>query len=99
MTSVFLVLIVFFFIYLKYNYKNKITRAFAVYLVGVGLLMLSSLLYFAKLSNYPYSSKIDYYLYIFLMNVKLNIPDISRIYNVGVALILVCYNCCKYFQA
>ena len=89
MTSVFLVLIVFFVIYLKYNYKNKITRAFAVYLTSVGLLLFSSLLYFAKLSNYPFSSKIDYYLYIFLMDVKLNIPDISRIYNVGVALIFI----------
>lgn len=72
-----------------FNFRNKLMRIFAIYLSGVGALLFSAILYITKLSNYPLSGNLDYYLYLALLNIRVNFYDIYRIYNLGISILMV----------
>lgn len=69
--------------------KNKITWVFSAYLIAVSLLLAASLLFLQKLSDYPYSTELDYRLYLLMLKIKLGMSDISRLYNFAMSMVLM----------
>ena len=62
-------------------------------MLGIGVLMFSVLLYSAKFMNYHASFEFEYYLYSLVNHIKCNISDVSRIYNIGIASLMIASVC------
>lgn len=80
-------------VYVSFNYKNRLTLVFSLYMLGIGVLMFSVLLYSAKFMNYHASFEFEYYLYSLVNHIKCNISDVSRIYNIGIASLMIASVC------
>lgn len=83
-----MIFILFCIVLFSKNYNNKITYAFMVYMLGIISLVFSVLLYLSKFSDYSFPLKIDYSFFLILSKFRINVPDISRIYNLSIAIIL-----------
>ncbi|MBE7044957.1 MAG: HAMP domain-containing histidine kinase [Ruminococcaceae bacterium] len=86
--AIYLVLLFLVLVFLR-SFKQKITWCFSCYLVGIFLLLTSTILYMAKFSFYDFFLSIDYSMYLLIGKIKIRVSDISRIYNWGIALILL----------
>lgn len=82
-------LLFFLIIMLMKSYRRVIVWCFFLYLTGVFLLLVAALLYIAKFSNYHFPLGIDYSIYLWMSKIKIRVSDVSRIYNVGIAIIML----------
>ena len=71
------------------SYRRIIVLCFVLYLSGIFLLLVASLLYMAKFSYYHFPLSIDYSLYLWISAIKVRVSVVSRIYNVGLAVIML----------
>ncbi|MBO5060638.1 MAG: HAMP domain-containing histidine kinase [Clostridia bacterium] len=82
-------LLFFLTIMLMKSYRKIITWCFSFYLTGIFLLLVAALLYMAKFSQYHFPLSIDYSIYLWMSKIKIRISDVSRIYNIGIAVIML----------
>ncbi len=80
-------------IYVSFNYKNRLTLVFSLYMLSIGVLMFSVLLYSSKFMNYHASFEFDYYLYMLVNHMRCNVTDVARIYNIGAASLMIASVC------
>lgn len=86
--AIYLVFIFIIFVLVK-AYKQKITWCFLCYMAGILFILTASLLYISKFTYYNFPFDIDYSLYLWMSKIKIRISSISRIYNIGMGLIIL----------
>lgn len=77
-------------VFLVLNYRNRFAYVLSMYFLGIAVLMIAGVLYNAGISSYSYFTQWDYQLYLFLSNIKMSIPEIAWLHNIGVSLIMTC---------
>jgi len=83
-----------------FSTKNKFSIAIAIYMVAVSLLLFSVLLYTKRVANYHVYFKFEALVFKWIDGLKLRLSDITRLYNMGIALIMVAsciivFICCR----
>lgn len=86
-----LIIILFTIIYLFVSYNNKANYIFALLFLDISALLASSAIYVSKVSNYVYSTVLDYRIYMLLSRLPLSFYDIANIYMMCLALMLLCF--------
>jgi hypothetical protein len=88
-----MITIVFSFVLIVLNFKNKILWFLFLMCCGLNLLFVSSLLYITKLSNYRTTSFIEKYIYLFVLDLKINFYVIINMCICGIAIFLLSMYC------
>ena len=70
------------------KYSEKITYVFTVYFISISLMMIISVLYTSKLSDYVYTIQLDYKLYLFLSKIRIHIDNLARLHNFSVIIFM-----------
>lgn len=79
-----LIAVIYFFVGLKNNFRYVIL----LHIASISLLMIISAVYVYKLSSYSFSSSLDFKIYQLFNRLGPNISDISRLYNICIALLM-----------
>lgn len=85
--AIYLILMFLVFLFVK-AFRQKITWCFSCYLTGILLILTATVLYITKFSSYSFPLSIDYSIYLWMGRIKIRVSDISRIYNIGMGLII-----------
>ena len=80
---------IFLVITLFVNFKNRMSWIFSGYFLGIGILLFSAVMYISKFSVYHNFTQFDYYTYLRLNEIKLSPSSISRLFIVGIAIIML----------
>lgn len=86
-------------VFIVTNSTNKICWAISLCILGVCLLLFSSIMYISKLSNYVPPFRFDYNLYLWLSGLKLTMTSLAWISHIGVTLVLISYILFAFFLA
>lgn len=78
-------------VYFFASYKNKSNFKYIIllYIISISLLMTISTLYIYKLTSYSFLNQMELQLYHLFTHWKPNITDISRVYNLCIALLMM----------
>ncbi len=69
--------------------KNIIVWYFALYAISFVMIIIASIFFVFKFSNYPNINNLDYRLYLYLQKFKLSLSAVRRIFNLGISLIML----------
>lgn len=68
--------------------KNIVVWYFALYAMGLTIVMIAIMFFAFSFSNYPYLSTIDYDFYLYLQNFKLTLSEVRIMFVSGITLLL-----------
>lgn len=73
---------------ISFSYKKRITWIFVLYFAGISLLFATSVMSLIKFTSYHYINALDYYLYFSLKKLSVNVLNLARFNNIGLAIIM-----------
>ncbi len=71
------------------SFKNKVSRIFVVYFVGIVIMLFASVMFISKFSTYDHYTTLDYNIYLWLNNLRFRPTSISRLFRFGTAVIML----------
>lgn len=74
--------LIFVFIFLCFNHRNKFSNIVSVQVILLIALFLVANIYISKSISYPYVNQLDYTLYYYLLQMRISIKTLSRVYNI-----------------
>ncbi len=84
-----ILLIIFALISSLIHFNSKLFRGFFACFIGVFIVMAASIMFAIKFSIYIYYNDIDNFLYYLFSNMPIKLEKVSRIYNAGMAIIML----------
>lgn len=74
--------------------RNKYINIIVMFLISACMIIIVGLLYKARAVQYNFPLNFDYILFKLIKNIRLNIRDLSRVYNISFALYMLCGAIC-----